>query len=96
MDIVTTAFQTGRIARSQGDIYQAIHHFTKALEVFHSVVGPDCDRTFWAMILFARAECYLIYQQYYMVESDITRALSDYPQQIFDLVSFMTYIQLYS
>jgi hypothetical protein len=96
MDIVTTAFQWGHIARSQGDNYQAIHHFTKALEVFHSVVGPDCDRTFWAMILFDRAESFLLCQQYHMVETDIKRALSDCPQQLFDLVSFMTFTTIIS
>ena len=92
MDIqfVTTAYQWGQIARNQGEIYQAIHHFTKALDVFYSAVGPNCDRTFWATILFARAESYLLCQQYNKAESDIKRALSDCPRQIFDLVSFMT------
>jgi hypothetical protein len=70
----------------------AINHFTKALEVFHSAVGSKYDRIFWSNILFARAEAYLVYQQYQLMEMDIKQALIDCPQQLDDLVSFITYI----
>jgi tetratricopeptide (TPR) repeat protein len=96
MDRVATAFQYGRIALNQGEPFLAINHFTEALEVFHSAVGSDYNRIFWANILFARAEAYLVCQQYHLVEMDIKQALNDCPQQLYDLVSFMTYIYFHS
>ena len=87
MDIVTKAFQHGQFARSQGDPFHAVSHFTRALEIFHSTVGSRYDRSFWARILFCRAEAYLLYGHYSLVEKDIKQALSDCPQQCLDLVS---------
>ena len=93
MDRVVTAFQYGQFARSQGDLKQAIIQYTKALKDFHSAVhvASGYDPTFWATILYARAESYLLCQQYHLVESDIKQALIDCPQPVFDLVSFTTF-----
>ena len=89
MDIVTKAFQYGQIARNQGDYSQAVIHFTTALEIFHSTFGSDYDLSFWARILFSRAEAYLLYGHYSSVQKDVKQALSDCPQQCHDLVSCM-------
>ena len=87
MDTVVKAFQWGQVVRSQGDLSQAINHFTRALEIFHSTVGAQYDRSFWATILFARAEAYLLCEQYPLVEKDVKQALDDCWQQCHDLVS---------
>ena len=88
MDIVANIFSYGQFVLSQGDIHQAIKHFTKALDILHSTGGSHLNPLFWAEILFARAECFLVIKQYHMVESDIKRALTDCPQPVSDLVSF--------
>mgnify|MGYP002804460191 FL=1 len=84
MDFVVKAFQCGQFARSQGVPNQAIYHFTKALEVFHSTVGSGYNPAFWTTILFARAESYLLCGLYHLVESDIKQALIACPQPVFD------------
>ena len=88
MDRVATAFEYGQLAQSDGNLHQAIKHYTYALEVFHSAVGSGYDPAFWATILFARAESFLLCKQLHLVESDIKQALIACPQPIFDLVSF--------
>ena len=91
MDIVAKAFQYGQFARSQGVLDQAIYHYTNALEVFHSTVGSGYDPAFWATILFARAESYLLCGLYDSVESDIKNALIACPQPVFNYVSYKTF-----
>ena len=91
MDIVVEAFQRGQFARSRSDLNEAIIHYTNALEVFHSTVGSGFDPPFWATILYARAESYLLSKRYHLVVSDIKQALNACPFPIFDLVSFTTF-----
>ena len=90
MDQVVMAFQWGQFVRREGDPFQAISHFTTALEIFHSaIVGSHFDRSFRATILFARAEAYLLCERYPLVEEDIKQALNDCSQPCHDLVSFI-------
>ena len=89
MDSVVMAFQWGQFVRREGDPFQAISHFTRALEIFYSTVGSHFDRSFWARILLARAEAYLLCEQYPLVEKDVKQALNDCSQQCHDLVSFI-------
>lgn len=90
MDIVVLkAFESGQIARIEGDPSRAIIHFTRALEIFHATVGSQYDPSFWARILFCRAEAHLLYGHYAFVEKDITQALAACPEQSSDLVSSM-------
>jgi tetratricopeptide (TPR) repeat protein len=88
MDIVANIFNYGQFVLSQGDVHQAINYFTKALDIFHSTGGSRLNPSFWAEILFARAESFLLIKQYHMVGSDIKQALTDCPQPVSDLVSF--------
>ena len=87
MDTVENVFYWGLDVQNQGDLPQAIYHFTNALEIFHSTVGAQYDRLFWARILFARAEVYLLLGQYCLVEKDVKQALNDCSEQCRDLVS---------
>ena len=87
MDTVVNVFHWGQDVQNQGDLSQAISHYTKALEIFHSTVGAQYNRLFWAKILFARAEAYLLLGQYRLVEKDVKQALNDCSEQCHDLVS---------
>lgn len=89
MELVIKLFQLGCDFRIKGQLDMAIAHHSRALDIFHSSVGIDYDRPFWAKILLSRAEAYLLCGHYHMVEVDIKQALQHCPQQCFDTVSFL-------
>ena len=86
---IYAAFHLGQISRNEGRPDQSIFHFTRALDVFHSTVGSFRDPFFWSKLLFARAEAYLLCGKYSSMNCDIQRALTDCPNKLDDLVSFI-------
>ncbi|XP_028397252.1 LOW QUALITY PROTEIN: TPR and ankyrin repeat-containing protein 1-like [Dendronephthya gigantea] len=93
MDNVISAYQCGLKEQHQGNLKQAINHFTVALEYFHDVAGRNYDLIFWSNILLARSDCYIKSEQYDLATKDVKEALLDCPEQLCDFEDANLWLQ---